>query len=134
MRRRRNPVENEISWTPLLLWGGVALAAYWIYEKWIGGCNTVHCANVAANPQGNVILPCGSSVPVANGQASCCHGQVLFCYGGTRYYLNSPHNACGNYQASGAPANAPASSAPGQPWCCAAVASGCVVGCGGEYC
>lgn len=101
-KKRRNPLTNEINWTPIVVIGGIALAAYVLYQKavssgsyrppscggtavgnflcWASGGSiaSAACTYVAATScapavaTGTVTLPNGQTVPVACGSARTC--------------------------------------------------------------
>jgi hypothetical protein len=99
--------------------GGIGLGAYLLYKAF-SGVKTVVCAVTApataalanwyvsltscgaAIPTGQVLLPNGTAVPVAQLQVSSVAGtnSAMFTYGGQTYYLNSPHDSNGNWAAS----------------------------------
>jgi hypothetical protein len=109
-----------------LIIGAVAGGVYLAYKLFGGAAQVANTANNAINqgasalanwyvkltssgaaiPTGMIILPNGAAVPVSQLQVSPVPGggnSAMFNYGGATYYLNSPHDANGNWEASTAP-------------------------------
>lgn len=102
-----------------LLVAGIGGIAYWLYKKLpqitckpvTAAANAYACAtyfaqnfNTGEQSQltGAVILPDGSSVAMTQLQVRSVPGYnaATFIYNATRYYLNNPSDANGNWQAS----------------------------------
>jgi len=103
----------------------LAAGAYLLYRLWNTASSAV--ASVTAKPVtaaaqayvnlttpgiqtvGNVILPDGTPIPVGTVNPSPIPGSTsaTFSYLGQQYYLNSPSDAAGNWQADTLPANIP---------------------------
>lgn len=71
----------------LLLWGGAALAAYFLYTKSAGGLPAAAQPLAASGTWGAVTLPNGTSVTLANNQISMATGVMTANINGANYAL-----------------------------------------------
>jgi len=95
----------------LILYGVIAAVGYWLYTKFYAGASAV--ANVVAQPianayvaltsgaapvpQGSVVFPDGSYLPVANIAPTWYGSALVFTYNGQNWQLQPQVN--GNYPA-----------------------------------